>query len=66
MPADGAACAVITAQAIGNASLDSRRAEGQHASSGRPGRQDDQAVKSQRVWLNGPFPNPRACTGMSW
>jgi hypothetical protein len=25
-----------------------------------------QAVKSQRVWLNGSFPNPRACTGMSW
>jgi hypothetical protein len=26
----------------------------------------DQALKSQRVWVNGPFPNPRACTGMSW
>jgi alpha-1,2-mannosyltransferase len=26
---------------------------------------DDQGGKSQRVWLNGCFPNPNACTGMS-
>jgi ribosomal protein S18 acetylase RimI-like enzyme len=30
-----------------------------------PGR-TDHVSKSQRVWLNGPFPKPSACAGASW